>query len=230
MRKLIVRMLRWIARRDPAVEVVGALMPVSFPIGALLAGLGAVSGFLGAREQRRAAEAASRPQPYESHDTRQPWAPAVPGLEGIAELALQAFQNRLNSRPPPRRGGGGGPTTEFRQLAAELQRRAMESQTIPRAQEIALGLLERPNSMMQGAYDRAMSYRNPFTESLFNRGMNQGFFDRGGFQNMIAGLGSRGPAVPDLPSAPPMTALPTLPPLSLPEPGSLSGNYYFNRS
>lgn len=173
------------ARGMAALSAAGS---VSF-LGALLGGLGALSGVMGAREQNQANARAWEPRPYESNETRTPWEPAIPYLENLFPMASSIFANSLASPGPPSYGGG-GPSQEYRGLVDAIQGQAMSSQFVPQAQQHLLGFMGGGNPLLSAVYERAMDYSNPYLDSLLQQGIGGGGLNQATplFQNFLSGL------------------------------------------
>lgn len=156
--------------------------------GAAVLGGSLLSGALGAmnaRNANRAAERAAQPQPYERHETREPWAPARSLLEEALGMARDHYEHGLGYRPPPMLSSAGisGAPPELREIAAAMRERALNSQFIPNMQAGLTSFLQGPNPMMQAVFDRAMNYHNPMLDMLTSRGMaGPGSFDTGSGQ------------------------------------------------
>lgn len=149
---------------------------------AISAGLGALGSASSASAQRRAAERAAQPQPFERHDSQAPWAPAIPYLETILPLAGEIFEQRRALPPPPTRRRAGA-SSQMREIANEALRRSMTSQFVPQAQNSLLGFLSGPGPMIADAAAGAANFGNPYAAALFDRG----FFGGGLVQNPYLG-------------------------------------------
>ena len=119
--------------------------------------LGLAAGALGAY----GASQNNRGSSSESSGSREPWGPARQDLLDILGLGREVFEHQRDFRPPPLlRSGGGESRSALRELAQEAQRRAMESDFVPRAQEMALGLAG-GNPLINRTWELAAAFRPP---------------------------------------------------------------------
>jgi hypothetical protein len=119
--------------------------------------LGLVAGGIGAYQ----AGQSNRGTSSDSSGSREPWGPARQDLVDILGLGRDVFEDQRDFRPPPAlRSGGGESRSALRELAQEAQRRAMESDFVPRAQEMALSLAG-GNPLINRTWEMASQFRSP---------------------------------------------------------------------
>ena len=184
------------------------------PWGPLLAGaLSGIGGYIGGRNQRKAAEQANRPQPFWEHSERAPWDPAAHRLSQVPEIAYSDFMRARRFRPPPGRSSVRGPSSQMRGLVDAIRNRAMTSTFIPDMQSRALEMATSPNPFMEQVFKRAGNYQNPALSRMLERGLSGGIGGsrmlRGVLENLIGGqerlgepMAMRPEPVPQLPTKP----------------------------
>lgn len=194
--------------------------------GAAMLGASLLSGVMGARNAssaNRAAEAASRPQPYSRDEERNPWGPTVAPLQDMVGMARDLYERNSRAPGPPMRGAGGirGASPRLRELANAMRERAMGSSFIPDMQDRLSNFMEGPNPMMQQVFDRSMNYKNPLLDMLTQQGQaGPGSFDTGSSQlqgfltNLLGGQQQLGATPPG--AAPMPTPMPAPPPAAPP--------------
>ncbi len=192
-------------------------MPINW--GALLGGV--LSGVGGA------AAASSAPTGnFTQTGSREPWGPASDSLRDALAQAMAMYQQSRDAPPPPTVSTAGimGASPRMRDLAGAMYDRSMTSTFVPQAQEQLSQFMQGPNPMMQAAFDRAQSYRNPLFDQLSQRGFGGGFAGyrqpmQGFLGNLLEGQQSLGqpplgPAA-GIPPPPPPTPGPPMPPIPL---------------